>query len=402
MSAIQTEERLFEGAIEGARYFNMVAAECAATSGLFQATSEFSTVEEVVLRLRFHASKTPVVRALLNVLVDAGYLERRTQDGQTAYRTKKQAVQANRNLLGGLRRYAARKEKVEGWFNQMQLDMVRSYNLQLLGADLSFLRRPDIQMRFNNEYLGPWRFNLLSAPYEFGRMQAVRMLVDHGRRFLDLACGPGFGAERIAQYSPDGCEVVGVDRSADFLAEARKLVFPNARTRFIHRDLNTGLPPLPAGYFDGILFNGAFHFIKDKPARLREMHRVLRVGGLLVIGHCFSRSGFADEAMHDFYFSMIENECWPVSWESIRTMVVDAGFQELHQFHRGSHSYLFATRLEGTFGPPEEHRHLDATAPASPFDAPAPLIEIPTAASLSAPGLAPVPGPHRPGRKAHG
>ena len=180
--------------------------------------------------------------------------------------------------------------------------------------------------------------------YEWGRVKVVRDLVQYGNKFLDLACGPGFGTERLVQLCDGPCEVVGIDKSSDFLAFARKAIYPSAKVKFIHRDLNEGLPPLQEGYFDGILFNGAFHFIKDKPSLLREMRRVLRPGGLLVIGHCFSRSGFSDEAMHDVYFHMIENACFVESWEAVRSHVSRSGFEELSQFHRGSHSYLTARR----------------------------------------------------------
>ena len=139
-----------------------------------------------------------------------------------------------------------------------------------------------------------------------------------------------------------------VDKSEDFLREARLVVYPRAKVRFEARDLNTGLPPLAPSSFDGVLFNGAFHFISDKARRLREIHRVLRPGGLLVIGHCFCRSGFDDERMHDLYFSMMANEAWPVTFEELRSLVADHGFQEFRRYHRGSHSYLIAERLPGT------------------------------------------------------
>ncbi|TMD15801.1 MAG: hypothetical protein E6J00_01960 [Chloroflexi bacterium] len=94
-----------------------------------------------------------------------------------------------------------------------------------------------------------------------------------------------------------------------------------------------------------MLFNGAFHFLVDKRSRLREIRETLRPGGAFALGHCFSRSQFADEPMHDFFFSLIEDPVYPLTWREIREMVQEAGFAILRQFHRGSHSYLVAERL---------------------------------------------------------
>jgi SAM-dependent methyltransferase len=344
MSGMQTEQGLFDAAIESARIFNAVVAECAATAGVFAALRDFQTAADVIDRMGIHPTKTKSFVALLNVLVDVGLLERRAVNGQFAYRTRHDSWQQARGIDGGVRIYQPRMDVLAPWFDRQHFSIVRSVNIERLGRDLSGFRREDPEIRFNSEHLGTWRRNLLNPLYEFGRVIAIRELVQRGHRFLDLASGPGFGAERLSQFSAEECEIVCVDRSRDFLAEARKLIYPRARVRFIERDLNTGLPPLPERYFDGILFNGAFHFIRDKAARLREMRRVLRPGGLLVVGHCFSRSGFEDESMHDLYFAFIENECWPVPWEQLQSMVADAGFFELRAYHRGSHSYLLAER----------------------------------------------------------
>ena len=341
---MQSERTMFDAAIESARVFNSVAAECAVTSGLTTALSDCHTPAALMKRFGFHPTKAVAFEALLNVLVERGLAEKSLHRGQAVYRGRPDAVSQQRGIDGGLRPHRPRLDILAPWFGQQHVNLIRSSNFDLLGRELDFFRSPTVRIRYDRSFLSAWQTNLMNPLYEFGRVQAVRELVARGRRFLDLAGGLGYGSERLAQFAPDGCEIILVDKSVDFLAEARLIAYPGAKIQFIERDLNTGLPPLTPGYFDGVLFNGSFHFIDDKEARLREIHTALRPGGLLVIGHCFCHSGFADEAMHELYFSLLAESSWPISFERLRSMVSDAGFVENGQYHRGSHSYLLAER----------------------------------------------------------
>jgi SAM-dependent methyltransferase len=351
VSGVQSERGLLDAALESARIFNAVAADCAASSGLLSAMQELSSHRELMDRFRVEPTKAGAFSALLDVLVETGVAERVTVDGRAAYRHRAGVVAARRGDDGSLARYRPKLALLEPWFGDAHAELIHASNRRLLGDDLSFFRSASARIRFDAGFLDAWRTNLSNPLYEFGRVVAVREMVSRGRRFLDLAGGLGYGAQRLAELSPDGCEIVLVDKSEDFLREARLLVFPRARVRFVARDLNTGLPPLGPASFDGVLFNGAFHFIRDKVRRLREIHRVLRPGGLLVIGHCFCRSDFGDEAMHDLYFSMMADHAWPIRFDTLRSLLADHGFQEFRQYHRGSHSYLLAERLPGDLPP---------------------------------------------------
>jgi ubiquinone/menaquinone biosynthesis C-methylase UbiE len=348
VSGHRSTTTLFDAAIESAAVFNWVAAECAVTGHLLDGLAGFSTRDELVTRFGFHPDKRDALDALLRVLVNLGLAERRTSpDGTPVYRVREGAIERHSSLSGGIDRYAPNLQRLDPWYGERHVDLIRSSNRELLGDDLAFFRSASSGIRFARPYFPAWRANLLNPLYDFGRVLAVRALLDRGQRFLDLACGMGHGAQRIAELSKPGAEVVCVDISADMLGEARTQDYPGTSVRFIERDLNDGLPPLPAGRFDGVLFNGAFHFIEDKRARLAEIHRVLRPGGLLVLGHCFCRSGFEDEPMHDLYFSLVANPSWVVTFEQLRDLVAEAGFAEVDQYHRGSHSYLLAERPAG-------------------------------------------------------
>lgn len=347
---MKSERSMFEAAIESARIFNRAVVEVARTGGLVGALSRTSSVDDVIQRMAFRPERREQVQTLLNLLSHEGVLDKRLARGTVVFE-RRAGTRSEEPDADGPERYQPRMPAIEAWFGEGHSELIRASNKEFLGSDLSFLRSPDAALKFNREYEFAWRTNLTNPLYEFGRLICVRELVGRGSRFLDLACGPGFGVQRLAEFAAPGAAIVAVDKSHDFLDIARRGVYPGARIRYLQRDLNLGLPPLPRGGFDGVLFNGAFHFIVDKPARLREIREALRPGGLLALGHCFSRSGFADEPMHDFFFSLIEDRVYPRSWREIRSMVQEAGFAVRREFHRGSHSYLVAERLPDPVAP---------------------------------------------------
>ena len=105
------------------------------------------------------------------------------------------------------------------------------------------------------------------------RLCALRACLEplHGRRVLDLGCGKGRFAARLAE---SGAEVVGIDLSAAMLAEAEGL----ARVRGSARRL-----PFAAATFDAVVAVEVFEHLAAVDAVLREVRRVLQPGGVVVI-----------------------------------------------------------------------------------------------------------------------
>ncbi|MGI8666486.1 MAG: class I SAM-dependent methyltransferase [Jatrophihabitans sp.] len=341
---MKSEDSFFAAAIESATAFNQAVQDVALTSGLFDSLSHFSSVDAVIRRMGFLPEHGARVENLLRILSNEGSLIERQSDGLSVFRANTDIVDVLRDRPNGGRFHAT--DTLTDWYDARHLERIRESNFNFFGRDLSFLRRRGEALRFDGQYEDVWRTNLTNPLYEFGRLLCVRELVAEGAtRFLDLACGMGFGSQRLAEFADGPARITGVDRSSDFLQIARQGSYLDARTDFIERDLNSGLITLPAGSVDGILFNGAFHFIQDKPALLRQMWQALRPGARLAIGHCFSRSNFADERMHDFHFSLLENVSWPLPWSELVDLVDHCGFEVYKQFHRGSHSYLVARRL---------------------------------------------------------
>lgn len=104
----------------------------------------------------------------------------------------------------------------------------------------------------------------------------ISSVVPHvqGPRILDIACGTGYLLNQLNDYP----EIYGLDLNADMLALARikHPSIPLQRGDAHHL-------PYRAGTFDTVINTMAFNGYPDSLRALAEMHRVLRVGGRLLI-----------------------------------------------------------------------------------------------------------------------
>lgn len=103
-----------------------------------------------------------------------------------------------------------------------------------------------------------------------------------GERVLDVACGTGIVARLAApRVGPRGT-VVGLDRNAAMLAVAQAC--PPAAGPWIAWLQGDALAlPFAADAFAVVLCQNGLQFLPDRPRALREMHRVLRPGGRLLL-----------------------------------------------------------------------------------------------------------------------
>jgi ubiquinone/menaquinone biosynthesis C-methylase UbiE len=102
-----------------------------------------------------------------------------------------------------------------------------------------------------------------------------------GERVLDAGCGPGFYvAETLERVGPEG-SVAGVDASAAMLAAAARRCEGHGNVSFHEGDV-TALP-VPDADFDRALSVQVLEYVTDIPAALRELLRVLRPGGRLLV-----------------------------------------------------------------------------------------------------------------------
>lgn len=92
---------------------------------------------------------------------------------------------------------------------------------------------------------------------------------------LELACGTGLLSERIAGWV---ASLEATDLSPEMIAEARKKP-RSARLHYSVQDA-TNLP-YANETFDAVVIANALHIMPDPDRALREIHRVLKPGGLL-------------------------------------------------------------------------------------------------------------------------
>jgi arsenite methyltransferase len=104
-----------------------------------------------------------------------------------------------------------------------------------------------------------------------------------GQTVLDRGCGAGFDSILAARMVGPSGRVIGVDITPEMVAKARDnaslAAAPNAEFR--PGDLES--LPVTDQSVDVAFSNGVFNLCPDKPKALREVFRVLRRGGRLVM-----------------------------------------------------------------------------------------------------------------------
>jgi ubiquinone/menaquinone biosynthesis C-methylase UbiE len=138
--------------------------------------------------------------------------------------------------------------------------------------------------------IGTPRFYDLSAGLLFGgtRGRSYRSLmeaagVQSGDRALDIGCGPGYFARRLAEAVGPMGSVVGVDAAPEMIEYASRKARRVSNCRF--QPGTAEALALPDASFDVVLSSLMMHHLPNEvrlPA-VREMKRVLRPGGTLLL-----------------------------------------------------------------------------------------------------------------------
>ncbi len=123
--------------------------------------------------------------------------------------------------------------------------------------------------------LGPMFFE----PY--ARDLVRRLTVGASAAVLEIAAGTGIVTEHLRETLPTGVRLVVTDLNEAMLDLARQKIGPDSRIEWQKADACA--LPFADGSFDAVVCQFGLMFFPDKPAALRETHRVLKSSGMLLL-----------------------------------------------------------------------------------------------------------------------
>jgi ubiquinone/menaquinone biosynthesis C-methylase UbiE len=168
-----------------------------------------------------------------------------------------------------------------------------------------------------------------------------------GDRVLDVACGPGIVACALARVAG---HVTGLDLTPAMLDQAERLRQARGLSNVAWRQGSAMDLPFPDGGFDRVVTRFSFHHYLDPKAAFREMVRVCRPGGTILVADVAPRADARDA------YDALEKQRDPshtqaLTQEEFEKLDADASVMMLR-----SHRYDLPTDVEGllasSFPPP--------------------------------------------------
>jgi len=169
-----------------------------------------------------------------------------------------------------------------------------------------------------------------------GGINATKQILKHIKmndrlRILDAGCGIGKTSCYIAKYY--NCEVVGIDITKLCIDKAKKLakkIKLDHKVEFKIADIYS--LPFKDEYFDIVITENVFSFIKNKDKALKELIRVTKYGGYIGGNICFRYTKLSYEEKNDLEKisdEVYKSEQFPYTLEELKNLFEKHSLKEI-------------------------------------------------------------------------
>ncbi|HVP13827.1 MAG TPA: methyltransferase domain-containing protein [Phycisphaerae bacterium] len=151
---------------------------------------------------------------------------------------------------------------------------------------------------------------------------------------LDIGAGTGTWTAMVAGSGLPGRVIIGLDFALNMcrVAHGKARQIGEGAPRFVNADSEH--LPLADASFDVVTCSHSFHHYPNQAATVREMHRVLRPGGRLMVVDGF-RDNTIGWVLYDVFIARGEGtpaaKVHHVSWSGMRRLLEEAGFRDVQQ-----------------------------------------------------------------------
>ncbi|NNM85234.1 MAG: methyltransferase domain-containing protein [Phycisphaerales bacterium] len=149
-----------------------------------------------------------------------------------------------------------------------------------------------------------------------------------GETVVDVGCGSGHDVLAAARIVGSAGRVIGIDNSPEKVEQARRDACAAGISNVTFYLCRIDSVPVPANSVDCIMSHGAINGASNKPAIFREMHRVLRPGGRVMISDVALKDLLpADVA--EALIDCVDGLAGAVEISTYRTLLQAAGFEQI-------------------------------------------------------------------------
>jgi 2-polyprenyl-3-methyl-5-hydroxy-6-metoxy-1,4-benzoquinol methylase len=162
------------------------------------------------------------------------------------------------------------------------------------------------------------------------RLNTIEKLSDgiRGKRVLDMGCGYGFRTVGIAKKGAH--HVIGIDEDNIRIREGQLFAKENQIGNIEFAVMDAGHTEFDDESFDVIIADEMIHHVDNLPGLIKEMHRILKGGGVTIISD-HNRLSIPSELIRTIYFKKEKERVFTA--EEIRHLLISMQFKDIRYNH---------------------------------------------------------------------